>query len=153
MEIAADTAEFQKAAAAIKAAADGALQKEFTTALRDVAKPYGQYVVLAAAKELPKRGGLSWRVASANVTVQATTLRAQITVGGGSQKYKLAAMDQGKIRHPVFETVGIDGKRQWVQQSIRTGLFSVPFAADIGTVRTAMIAAGQRVMQKIASGG
>src|SRR6185437_13993635 len=142
MELSAGTEQFTKAAAAIKQAADGALRTELTTALRDIAKPFGQYILLAGAAELPKKGGLSYRVAGSSITTDtSTTFRATITFRNNKIK-GMSDLDNGVLWHPTF------GHKPQVKQTLRTGLFSTPFAEDIGQIRTALVDAANKVLRK-----
>jgi hypothetical protein len=151
MEISAATDDFQKAANAIKAAGDGTLRTELTKALRDIAKPFAQFVLLKGAAELPKRGGLSYRVAGASISTNtSSTLRVTMTLTN-KQGYALGAMNRGIIRHPVFNRTNAEGKREWVQQSIRSNLWTTPFNQNVPAIRAQLVAAANKVLQKVAT--
>lgn len=151
MELTAGAEDFKKAAAAIKAAGDGGLRTELTKALRDIAKPFAKFVLLSGAAQLPKRGGLSYRVAGASISTNtSSTLRVTMTLSN-QQGYALAAMNRGILRHPVFDREDANGKREWAQQSIRSNLWTTPFNNNVPQIRTALLAAANRVLAKVAT--
>lgn len=145
----ANTAAYHRAAQALHGA-DAAIKREFTRALRDVAKPYGQFVLAAGAKRLPRRGGLDYRVAGGRVSVAASTMRATVSLRT-KEGYDLTAMDQGQLRHPVFARKG--KPRRWAEQRIAPGAFSEAFEASADTIRPALVAAGERALQTVAAAG
>jgi hypothetical protein len=150
-----DTAQFQKAAKALQGA-DAAVRKEYTKALRDVARPFANDVLVTGASGLPRRGGLSFRVASSRPNIQVSSMRVAVAFGGPYSR-GLKGMDQGVIRHPVFDRRKKTlkhpgkGKRVWINQKIRPNLFTTPFEAGAAGLRPKLIDAGQRVLDKIAS--
>jgi hypothetical protein len=153
-QIRVDTAQFQKAAQALSAA-DVAIRKEYTKTLRDVARPFANDVLVTGASGLPRRGGLSFRVASSRPNIQVSSMRVAVAFGGPYSR-GLKGMDQGVIRHPVFDRrkrtlKHPKGKRVWVNQKIRSHLFTTPFEAGASRLRPQLIAAGQRVLDHIAS--
>jgi hypothetical protein len=153
-QIRVDTAQFQKAAQALHAA-DVAIRKEYTKTLRDVARPFANDVLVTGASGLPRRGGLSFRVASSRPNIQVSSMRVAVAFGGPYSR-GLKGMDQGVIRHPVFDRrkrtlKHPKGKRVWVNQKIRSHLFTTPFEAGASRLRPQLLAAGQRVLDHIAS--
>jgi hypothetical protein len=154
-QIRVDTAQFQKAAQALHAA-DVAIRKEYTKTLRDVARPFANDVLVTGASGLPRRGGLSFRVASSRPNIQVSSMRVAVAFGG-PYSHELKGMDQGIIRHPVFDRRRRTakhprkGKLIWVNQKIRSHLFTTPFEAGASRLRPQLIAAGQRVLDQIAS--
>ena len=154
-QIRVDTAQFQKAAQALSNA-DGAIRKEYTKTLRDAARPFANDVLVTGAAGLPRRGGLSFRVASSRPNIQISSMRVAVAFGGPYSR-GLKGMDQGIIRHPVFDQRKKTlkhpkkGKRVWVKQKIRPNLFTTPFEAGADRLRPQLLEAGQRVLDKIAA--
>ena len=150
-----DTAEFQKAAPALRNAG-GTIRKEYAKTLRDVARPFANDVLITGASGLPRRGGLAFRVASSRPNIWASSMRVTVTFGG-QYSHGLKGMDEGVIRHPVFDhrkrtlRHPQKGKPRWVSQKIRRNLFTTPFEAGAPHLRQQLIAAGQRVLDQIAS--
>lgn len=138
-----ETPGFERVSAALKKAADTDVKTAVGKALRDIGKPYGKYVLLRGAAELPKKGGLSYRVAGASISVSASAERTQITVR--ARHAALGAMNAGILRHPTF------GHKPWVDQSIRVGIFSTPFREGLPQIRTAMVKAVDDVLKKVAA--
>jgi hypothetical protein len=153
-QIRVDTAAFQRAAKALQGA-DAAVRKEYTKTLRDAARPFANDVLVTGASGLPRRGGLSFRVASSRPNIQVSSMRVAVAFGGPYSR-GLKGMDEGVIRHPVFDRrkrtlKHPKGKRVWVNQKIRSHLFTTPFEAGASRLRPQLIAAGQRVLDHIAS--
>jgi hypothetical protein len=118
------------------------LQKELQAAISKEAKPAGRYVAASAGSNLPHRGGLGYAVAGANISVavQRTSVRMRLKTKG----WDLAAMDRGRLRHPVF------GNREvWVTQKIRPRLFTVPFQKSAPRVREQIVKAVDDVAKRI----
>lgn len=149
MELTAATEAYRKASVAINEAG-GEIRTEATKALRDIAKPYGKYVLLVGAQGLPRAGGLQYKVASAGVSSStSSTLRATVTIG---PKNALARLDRGILRHPVFARPDKTRKDwTWVNQTVHPRLFSRPFEDGVPQIRTAMITALNQVLRKVAS--
>jgi hypothetical protein len=152
-----NTGEYTAAARRLHEAGP-AVQKAFGNAIREVAKPLGRDVLITGAARMPRRGGLAYRIASANVTVQATAMRAQITLRT-RERYDLKALDRGVLRHPVFEhevkrTTRIrrrrvsTGQRLWVEQRVPANAFSDPFEAAAPMIRAKVLAATQRALSE-----
>lgn len=148
VNLAADAHAYQQVARSL-AGADKAIRREFSRALRDVGKPFGQYVLAAGAQNLPRRGGLAYAIAGGRVGVAASPMRATITLRTKSGN-KLRAIDQGNVRHPVYARQG--KPRRWVDQPVEPGGFSKAFEAHAETIRPAMIAAGERALRAITEG-
>jgi len=158
-DIEVNTAEFQRAAQRLK---DAGLQKELAKSIRDVAQPFGKYVLLKGAQKLPAKGGLRDRVASGTVRVQATSLRAAVTLTT-RQKYKLGAMDAGTIRHPVFERTKAVTTRKWlrktttqvklwVDQAIPAHAFTDAFNEDAPAIQQKIVDDVTELVNRLAQG-
>ncbi len=142
-----DSRQYVAAARAVRAAGATDLKRAYSRALREVARPLGKTVLVVGARSLPKRGGLAARVATAKVGVQASSLRATVSLKT-REGYDLTAMSRGDLRHPVFARQG-GGTRAWVRQRVNGGGFQQAFEANAGSVRKAMLQAGQDVLDNV----
>jgi hypothetical protein len=143
------TEQFKAAAQALNEAADKLLRKEVYAAFRTAARPLGETIVKQGAAALPKKGGLSARVAAAKVgQSNATTGKnPKVAISIRTREgYALAAMDRGILRHKVFNT------GRWVTQKITPGAFTKPFEAGADDVRKEVLAALVRVAEQIKAG-
>lgn len=145
------SADYARAARAMRGA-DAVIRREFSAALRKVAKPVGQQVLVDGAAKLPKRGGLSARVAGAKIGVQAGVMKATVSLKT-KQGYDLKGIDAGIVRHPVFERGGRKKGQPWKAQAIDVGVFSDEFDKHADEVRDELLKAGDIVLNKIQSGG
>lgn len=148
--------------------ADPLIKKEFTKALRDIGRPFGRFVLVAAGSQLPQRGGLGYRVASARVTVTVSTMRATVNLKS-KEGYDFKQMDTGWLHHPVFAKAhgertlrshaaqariasGVSNAADawtWVKQRIRPNVFTDPFEQGAPMIRAEMLEAGQRVLRQL----
>lgn len=113
-----NTAAFHKAARALNEAGDRQLKLAFGRGLRAAAKPLGDQMVQGLAAKMPRRGGLSARVAGSKVSIRASTAGSnpRVTLSlADAQKDQLGGMDAGTVRHPVY------GRRAWVAQRVPSG--------------------------------
>ena len=126
---------------------DAPLRRHIRKGLRDVGKPLGIDMRTAGAAAMPKRGGLSARVARSSVT-----LRTAGGLGAGArievalrtkEGYDLGAMDRGLIRHPVFDTGA------WVAQAVPANSFSDAFDRGAPKVRVALAREIDRALDEI----
>jgi hypothetical protein len=146
-------AAFRAAAQALNEAGDKELRREVYAAFKKAAKPLGERIVREGAAGLPRRGGLSARVAAAKVGQSnsttgrnpgvAITLRTK--PGNGGKSIDLRAIDvQGKVKHPVF------GRRKvWRVTNVRSQLFTDPFEAGREPVAREVVDALQTVADRI----
>jgi hypothetical protein len=125
------------------------LQKSYSARMREAAKPFSRDVLITGAAGLPKRGGLSYRVASSRAQIFADNLRVTVVVGG---KYAdgLGRVDEGIIRHPIFGRTNAGGKREMADQRVRPHLFREPFQAGAPKIRAALLRAGQEALNQAA---
>ncbi len=117
--------------------AEAPIRRAIRKGLRETAKPLGEDMRDGGADRMPKRGGLSARVARS-----AVSLRTAGGVGAGARVevalrsrdgYDLNAMDRGSIRHPVF------GRGPWVAQSVPGRGFSDAFDRGAPKVRRELL--------------
>lgn len=143
MPFSAETADYKKAAAALRGA-DKKIKKRVTDAAKAAAKPLGRFVAVSAGSRLPQRGGLGFRVAGSTVRVSATPLR--VTLGLRTREgYDLKGMNQGTVRHQVFGHSDV-----WVAQAVQSDLFTEPFDEGAPIVAREVVNAMQDVLNEIA---
>jgi hypothetical protein len=146
------TEEFRRAALALRLAADRTLKKEVTATLRSVTRPLAVAMIQQGSSELPRRGGLSARVAATKAqhwvgtTGNAPSAAIKLRTREG---YKLKGIDEGTIRHPIFKRGTPRKDWKWRAQSIRSGAFTRPFLAGADAVRDGLMAALERVTEDI----
>lgn len=133
------------------------LRRELLAGIRVAVKPVLDDVRVSAVEVLPKRGGLAARVAGSHFAVSSLLSgnNARVRVVGKSG-YNIAAMNRGRLRHPVFDTklrhpvFGTTKVKVWVTQSVTPGWFDDPVrkAADAG-MRDAVLAVVDSVSRKV----
>jgi hypothetical protein len=144
-----DSSDFARAAAALRESGDVGLRRRVGAELRAIGKPVGRAVIADAAPRLPRRGGLSARVAAARVgQTNATTGRSpRVTVNLSTREgYALGPMDRGQLRHPIF-----GHKKRWVTQRLDPGAFTEPFEEQAPRAQAAMLRALERVAADVRS--
>lgn len=133
------SADFERAAHALTALGDRKLRLATGKGLRIAAKPLGQDMTRSLAGDMPRRGGLSARVAASQVRILASLVgrnpRVVIRLKT-SEGYRLKAMDEGNLRHPVFAKAG--AKRRWVRQTVPAGGATRAFNAGAPRVRSVL---------------
>jgi hypothetical protein len=144
-----ESAQFRRAASRLQAAGPE-LRRNYAARLREVAKPFANDVLVTGASGLPRRGGLSFRVAQGRPRVVANALRVEVTVGGKYAK-GLGGVDEGQIKHPVFNRRNAAGKREVVTQRVTPHLFRRPFEAGAPRIRAALLRAGQETLSRIST--
>lgn len=130
------TDDFKRAAQALTGLGDRGVRLATQKGLRASAKPLGEDMVRGGAADMPHRGGLSARVAASQVRVLASLTggNPRVVISLRTREgYRLKAMDQGNLRHPVFAREG--RKTTWVRQTVPAGGFSDAFAAGAPMVR------------------
>ena len=104
---------------------DPPLRRAIRRGLRNAVKPLAMDMRAGGAAAMPKRGGLSAKIARAGFST-----RTMGGLGAGSRiemgmrvkdGYDLKAMDSGVLRHPVFDTGA------WVSQSVPAKGFTNAF--------------------------
>lgn len=125
------------------------LRKTVRDSIRTSAKPLGRFVAVSAGRDLPRRGGLGYRVGGASVGVTANlssvgvTARLRLKTAG----YDLQAMDRGRLRHPTF-----GNRRAWVNQTVRAGAFTRPFEEGAPAIKRNIESGLREVAAKIEKG-
>lgn len=112
---------FQAAARALNAAGNRDLRREVYRTFKEIAKPAAQETVAEASAQLPRRGGLSARVAAAKIgqTNATTGSSPRITVNLSTREgYDLRRMDEGTVWHKVW------GREPWKRQTVPARAFS-----------------------------
>lgn len=128
--------DFKRAAAALTNLGERDVRQAQLRGLRNSGRPTGQDMVRGGARVLPRRGGLSARVARSTATVTGGLVgrNARVTVALRSpDDYHLEAMDRGEVLHPVFARPG--RRPAWVRQSVPAGGFTRAFNAGAPQVR------------------
>jgi hypothetical protein len=109
----------------LKSVGDKDLRKELLKGLRNAAKPLAKEVAPRVAREgLPKHGGLNEFVASSKFGVRTRTTGqgAGVRIVGKKGTHDLAAMDRGRLRHPVWKRASERHRSAvWVTQLIEPG--------------------------------
>lgn len=135
------------------AGAEGkAIRKELYAGLQRATKPLRADMITHAAATMPKRGGLSKRVARSKVSTRTTgggrNVGVRITVKGpaktGGGQVDARSIDRGRLRHPTF------GHRPYVNQQVTPGAFSEPFDAAAPLVRKELVKAVDTVAKRLA---
>lgn len=112
--------KFLRLSKLLKGTGQGVLRKDLNKSLKDAVKPLIPKVKDAARTQLPQRGGLAKKVASAPIRPQVRT--GQTTAGirlvvGKRRGSAAASTNRGVVRHPVF------GRNVWVEQHVKPGWF------------------------------
>lgn len=131
----ADAAALQQA----KTVARG-LKQEALTELKRTAKPISTAMIQEVAPELPRRGGLAYRVAGATAIVTARLAAGGAEVALNFRKPRvLGAIERGSIPHPVFGRADRPrGQWPWVTQPIEPGKVTAAFQRNVRTADAAM---------------
>lgn len=132
---------------ALKASGDRELRKEALRSLRSHAKPVGAEAKKRAVDVLPRRGGLGAYVARTRVALRnkMSGHSAGIRLVGGLKKggglVDLPAIDDGRLRHPVFAREHPERGRKgwrWVQQRVPRGWWSKTMRRHAPKLRRAL---------------
>lgn len=122
-------------AARLKETGNTELRKELFRGIQRAAKPLRAAAANAARENLPKRGGLNEWVASSKFTISIRSGRnPAVRVKGNKQGHDLAAMDRGRLRHPLF-----GNRKLWFTQQIRAGWFSEAMQRESPGVRREVV--------------
>lgn len=127
------------------------LQRESYRSLNRVTAPLKKDAQASALATLPSRGGLADKVAKSKFTTRrrggAHASISIIAKGGRSRSGQLdiAAMDAGRVRHPVFGRVWL-----WVLQRVKPKWFTRPMEKGAPKVRRELIKAMRLIVEKIA---
>lgn len=118
----------------------GELSKALTKRIRTAAVPLAQRMVAEVSYELPRRGGLAYRIAAARGTISTRTGSGSAGVSLGFRKPRvLRYIEQGEFPHPVFA----DAQQRratwtWVTQPIRSRLVTQAFERNEQQARAAV---------------
>lgn len=151
------TADFIKAARALNEAGDRELRKAVYRGFRTAAMPLGQRMIAGLAADMPKRGGLSARIAASKAGIRNATTgsnpRVVITLRSPSGT-KLKPLNEGNLKHPVFARKGSDRKSfRWVMQSVPSGAATRAFNEGAPAVRAVVIRDLNQVIDETARKG
>ena len=146
------SAELRHVAALLRKAHAVDLEKELKASQRAAVRPLSREIKAEAALLLPKRGGYAGTMSRAirvttSVGLGRGTLTARIFARGKKELRDVAAVNAGRIRHPLF------GQRShWYVTSAVPGFVDRPVARLIDRVRDEALDGVDRVLQKIARG-
>jgi hypothetical protein len=109
--------ELEALAKACKATGDGQLRKDLLAGIRKAAKPVADSIKETMRDELPHGGGLNEWAASAKIAPRTRTSgkNAGVRITGTKSGHDFEAINEGTIRHPVWDKGG------WAEQSIPSG--------------------------------
>ena len=133
----------------LKDAGERGLKRELDKAIRDAVTPFREAVRQSALNKLPRKGGLAERVADQVVprprkVNSSKGVGLRVTAVGRQGMRSLIALDQGRIRHPVF---GDD--KTWVSQRVVGRFWAMPAEELQPKVAAEVQAAIDRVAHKI----
>lgn len=98
-----------------------------------------------ARERLPRRGGLSERVARSRISTRSKLARGEITVQMvAGERSQLQNMDQGRVRHPVWGR----RERRWITQQVNGGWWSDAMKENQTEARREFIAGSREVARK-----
>lgn len=145
--------DLQRVSAALKAAGNGQLRRELLRGIRTTVRPLIPQIEASALATLPRRGGLAQLIADSQFTVR-TRLSGTTSVRLTARNpHEIAAMDRGRLRHPVFLRAEGESPRKrqpWVNQRIPAEWFSRPTEDSAPRIRTAVVAVVDETARKIA---
>ncbi len=150
----ADTRDFERVAKALREAGDRKINLAVSRAFREVAKPLGEKVARDGNAAMPSRGGLRAALESDTTVRVRTTLsgrRTGSTLTIGSSRGRLALLDRGFIRHPVYGRA--DRERRswaWTTQRVPEGQYTKAFRNGAPMVRDALLVELRRISKEIA---
>lgn len=139
------TAEFDALARRCKDAPD-ALLAEMRTDVTNALVPLQGDVSKSAVSLLPRRGGLG-RLIAASPSAIGTNRGAGVASGvrlTTSSGHDIAAMDRGRLRHPLF-----GDRKHWYTQTVTAGWWSIPVARSKPSIQAAVNRAMENVKQKM----
>lgn len=125
------------------------LRLELLAALRAAEAPLRKEVTDSALRTLPHKGGLNQWVARARPTVsnRLTGRAAGIRVKQSKKGHDLPAIDEGRVRHPLF-----GNRKVWYALSVPEGYFTKPLNKSVPRIRTALLLAIETTNRRIARG-
>lgn len=120
--------DFERFAYTLRTKGSPALRRAVSRSFRRTAKPTAEQILRAGATKLPKRGGLSARVATTppalRFSIATQSPYASINFGG-RKGLDFRSLDEGLVRHPVFARPNKTRKEwTWVAQRIPAHAFT-----------------------------
>lgn len=130
----------------LKASGNKDLRKELLAGIQRAAKPLKAVAQEAARSELPKKGGLNEFVASGKWSVRTRSggRNPGVTVVGKKSGHDVAAINRGRLRHPVFGHRAV-----WVTQTIRPNLITDALAKRAPDVRGELVKVLDRIADEV----
>ena len=141
-------ASFAALARDLRRAGAGGLRKELYAGLQRSARPAITAVRESAASTLPRRGGLAARVAGSSITARSSGGRnpgIRITAKERKASFDAYALDQGRLRHPVY---GV-WRRGIKTQKVTPGWFTKPITDQAPTFRKELLRAVDAIERDI----
>ncbi len=129
------------------------LQKATRKVVGTAVKSTMRDVIKEGSAPMPRRGGLSERLATSKVAYYPTSdwmgLR---VVLGNRRRGQLGRIDRGLLRHPVFAArSGEDRKTwKWVSQNVPAGTYTGALNHHIDDIKHAQLMAMQATVDKVA---
>lgn len=118
----------------LKATGQRDLKNELSRSIRASTKETRDEIKKSALNVLPARGGLAKLVSKSSLRTSGDGLGRNPGVRiVASNKHEIAAMNRGRLRHPIFGNRG-----KWRTQEVKTGWFSDPIEKDAPRVREAI---------------
>ena len=111
-----DTTDYKAFAQRLKAA-DRSVANGLRRRIREAGKPLAEGVLQDGPEGLPERGGLSAWLRQSKGTTSLTQTRLEVKLSRGG-KHDLAAINRGRLRHPVFGNRGA-----WAGQDVGAGTY------------------------------
>lgn len=111
-----DTTDYKAFAQRLKAA-DRSVANGLRRRIREAGKPLAEGVLQDGPEGLPERGGLSAWLRQSKGTTSLTQTRLEVKLSRGG-KHDLAAINRGRLRHPVFGNRGA-----WAGQDVEAGTY------------------------------
>jgi hypothetical protein len=135
-----------RVARAVKAHGDAQLRKDLLRGLRNATKPMIASIKDEARASLPAGGGLNDLVAASKISARSRTTgtKAGVRLVGKSAGHDLAAINRGRLRHPVF------GHPVWVSQTVAAGWWEDGANKKADTVSRDLVAVMRDVLAEIA---
>lgn len=136
----------------LKAAGELGLRRELNTGLRKAGKPMVEVARTGLAAGLPKRGGVNTFISTKKMSVVTRTGAKTYGIGIKVNKQDERLDTEGRLAHPVFNRRNADGKRVYVVQRIRPGIFSGAMQDAAPVVRDALQDTLDDFTERVANG-
>jgi hypothetical protein len=122
------------------------LRKEFLGAVRKAVKPAILDVKEKAVEDLPRAGGLNQFVKKSTIGVRTRTSGASTGVRVVARKagHDLAAIDQGRLRHPLF-----GNRHHWYGQDVHPGFFSETIRRHAPEAQAELVKVMEQFLERI----